>query len=257
MRLEDRVAIVTGASSGIGRGICLGFAREGARVVVADVQEQPKRGRFHEQETTTPTAKELHNMGAEAMFVQTDVADEGAVRRLVERTVETWGRLDIIVSNAGVFIPADSQELSVADWDRLMGVNLRGVFLLTKFAIPHLAASPAGRILNIASVHAFAGGGGPAYPPAKAAMVNLTKDTAVEVADRSITVNAICPGYIETAIQDYQTEASIEASRQATPLPRLGLPSDIAKACVFLASDDAAWITGAALPVDGGYLARI
>ena len=120
-----------------------------------------------------------------------------------------------------------------------------------------MTLSEAGCTINIASVHAFAGGGGPAYPPAKAAVVNLTKDTAVEVADRSITVNAICPGYIETAMQDYQTPEQIEAARQLTPLPRLGCPDDVGRACTLLASQDAAWITGAALPVEGGYLARI
>ena len=196
-------------------------------------------------------------MGGEARFVQTDVADESAVRDLVDAAVDTFGGIDIIVTTRVSTSFADSQHLSVSDWDRLMGVNLRSVFLLTKFAIPHLTLSEAGRIINIASVHAFAGGGGPAYPPAKAAVVNLTKDTAVEVADRSITVNAICPGYIETAMQDYQTPEQIEAARQLTPLPRLGRPDDVGRACTFLASQDAAWITGAALPVEGGYLARI
>lgn len=257
MKLKDRVAIVTGASSGIGRGISLEFARQGARVVVADIQQQPRRGIYHEQDTTTPTVEEIGKIGGESIFVQTDVADEAAVAGLTKAAVAAFGGIDIIVSNAGVYIPADSQHLSVADWDRLMGVNLRSVFLLTKFAIPHLSKSPHGRIINIASVHAYGGGGGPAYPPAKAAVVNLTRDTAVEVADRSITANVICPGYIETAIQDYQTPAQIDAARQATPLPRLGLPEDIGHACVFLASDHAAWITGASLPVDGGYLARI
>ena len=257
MRLKDRVAIVTGASSGVGRGISLRLAREGARVVVADIQQQPKRGIYHEQDTTTPTAEEIGKIGGEAIFVQTDVADETAMVSLVDSALEAFGAIDIIVSNAGVYIPADSQALSVADWDRLMGVNLRSVFLLTKFAIPHLSKSPHGRIINIASVHAYAGGGGPAYPPAKAAVVNMTRDTAVEVADRSITANVICPGYIETAIQDYQSPEQIEAARQTTPLPRLGRPDDIGRACVFFASDDAAWITGASLPVDGGYLAHI
>ncbi len=137
MRLKNRVAIVTGASSGIGRGICLEFAREGARVVVADIQEKPNQGIYHEQDTTTPTAEEVGKMGGEARFVQTDVADESAVWDLVDAAVDTFGGIDIIVNNAGVYIFADSQHLSVSDWDRLMGVNLCSVFLLTKFAIPH------------------------------------------------------------------------------------------------------------------------
>ncbi|HIG16619.1 MAG TPA: SDR family NAD(P)-dependent oxidoreductase, partial [Candidatus Handelsmanbacteria bacterium] len=139
------------------------FARAGARVVVADVREEPKRGVYHEQDVTTTTAQEIHKIGGQAQFVQTDVADEAAVRGLISATVDAFGAIDIIVSNAGVYISADSQQLSVSDWDRLMGVNLRAVFLLTKFGIPLLSQSKAGRIINIASVHAFAGGGGPAY----------------------------------------------------------------------------------------------
>ena len=257
MRLEDRVAIVTGGSSGIGRGICLELAREGAKVVVADVQEQPKIGKFHETEAQAPTAAVIAAEGSEALFVATDVADEEAVENLVARTVAGFGGLDIVVNNAGITVPGDSQDLAVEAWDRIMGVNLRSIFLATKFAVPHLRRSVAGRIVNIASVHAFAGGGGPAYAPAKAGVVNLTRDTAVELAKDNITVNSICPGYIETPIQDYLSEEIIEECKNATPLPRLGVPRDIGRAAVFFASDDAAWITGTALPVDGGWLAPI
>ena len=257
MQLENRVAIVTGGSSGIGRGICLEFAREGADVAVADIREQPKRGKYHEQDTVTTTVEEIHKLGGTAIFVQVDVAEDAAVQALVERTVRELGRVDIVVNNAGIHIPGDSQGLSIADWDRVVAVNLRAVFTTTKFAVPHLRKSSAGRIINIASVHATRGGGGPAYAPAKAGVVNLTRDTAVEVAADGITANAICPGYIETAIQDYLTPEQIESARQHTPLPRLGTPKDIGRACVFLASDDASWITGASLPVDGGWLAPI
>lgn len=257
MKLEDRVAIVTGGSSGIGRGVAVEFAREGGHVSVADVQEAPKQGKYHDQHVTTPTVVELEGLGRRGLFVQTDMGSEEDVANLVEKTVDTFGRLDIIVNNAGIHIPGDSQTLSVADWDRVVGVNFRGLFLLTKFAVPHLKRSPAGRIINIASVHAFRGGGGPAYAPAKAAVVNLTRDTAVEVAADGVTANTICPGYIETPIQDYLTEEQIQGAREKTPLPRLGLPRDIGRACVFFASDDAEWVTGAALPVDGGWLAPI
>ena len=138
-----------------------------------------------------------------------------------------------------------------------MAINLRGPYLCTKHSVPHLKKSQAGRIINIASVHAFVGGGGPVYPPAKAGLVNLTRDSAIELDSENFTVNAICPGYIETPIQDYLTEEQIETSRHRTPLPRLGLPSDIGRVAVFCASDDAEWITGTALPVDGGWLAPI
>ena len=201
--------------------------------------------------------EEIGKIGGQGRFVQTDVSDEASVRGLIDTAVQAFDGIDIVVNNAGIYILADSQALRVADWDRVTSVNLRGVFMMTKFAIPHLTRSTAGRIVNVASVHAFAGGSGPSYAPAKAAVVNLTRDTAVEVADRGITVNAICPGYVETAIQDYLTPEQIEGARQRTPLPRFGLPADIGKACAFFASDDAAWVTGTALPVDGGWRAQI
>lgn len=257
MRLDDRVAIVTGGSSGIGRGICLDFAQAGARVVVADVQETPKKGVYHEQTVTTTTVEEIEIIGGAAIFVQTDVADEDSICSLIEVALESFGRIDIIVNNAGIYVPGDSQTLSTQDWDRVMGVDLRAVFLLMKHATPHLKASEAGRIINIGSVHSFRGGAGPAYAPAKAAVLNLTRDAATELAPEGVTVNAVCPGYIETAIQDYLTPEQIAAARERTPLPRFGLPKDIARACTFLASDDAEWITGVALPVDGGWLAPI
>jgi NAD(P)-dependent dehydrogenase (short-subunit alcohol dehydrogenase family) len=257
MRLDERVALVTGGSSGIGRGICLELAREGARVVVADLSEEPKRGKYHDVEVQQPTAEAIVEEGGQAHFVRVDMGDADSVEAMVKAAADQWGRLDIVVNNAGIHIPGDSQQLEVGDWDRVMAINLRGPYLSTKYAVPHLKASPAGRIINIASVHAFAGGGGPVYPPAKAGLVNLTRDSAVELAGDNITVNAICPGYIETPIQDYLTEEQIEASRQRTPLPRLGRPRDIGRAAVFFASDDAEWITGTALPVDGGWLAPI
>jgi NAD(P)-dependent dehydrogenase (short-subunit alcohol dehydrogenase family) len=255
--LKDRVAVVTGGSSGVGRGICLEFAREGARVVVADVQEAPRPGKYHDQDVTTPTVEEIEKMGGKGLFVHTDISREEAVRRLIDGAVAHFGGLDILVNNAGIFTPGDSQSLPVEQWDRIISVNLRALFLTTRYAVPHLKRSKAGRVINIASVHAFRGGGGPAYAPAKAGVVNLTRDTAVELAPHGITANVICPGYIETPIQDYLTEAQIQYCRDKTPLPRLGKPRDIGRACVFLASDDAEWITGVALPVDGGWLAPI
>ena len=161
MLLKDRISIVTGGSSGIGRGIALDFAREGSRIVIADIQDTPLQGKYHE----------------------------------------------IVV-----------------------GINLRGVFMSTKLAIPHLKKSKFGRIIQIASVHAY--GAGPAYVSAKAAVVNMARDTALEVGKFGITVNAICPGYIETAIQDYLTPEQVESSLQKTPMQRLGQPKGIGRAAV-------------------------
>jgi NAD(P)-dependent dehydrogenase (short-subunit alcohol dehydrogenase family) len=257
MRLRDRVAIVTGASSGIGRGIALAFAREGARVVVADVKETPRRGRYHETETVTPTVTEIEAAGGAGLFLRTDVARDDECARLVAETAARFGGIDILVNNAGIYVPGGTEDLSIEEWDRMTAVDLRAVFVLTKLALPHLRRSRCGRVIHIASVHAWGGGAGPAYAPAKAALVNLARDLAVEVGRDGVTVNAICPGYIETAIQDYLTPGQIEACRQRTPLPRLGRPADIAHAAVFLASDEAEWITGASLVVDGGFIAPV
>lgn len=257
MKLKDRIAIVTGGSSGIGRGIAIELAAEGSHVVIADIQEAPKQGKYHDQHVVIPTAKEVEKLGATSMFVKTDMGDDGAVQRLIDHTVDAFGGLDILVNNAGIHIPASMSELSLADYDRVMRINLRSLFVATKFAAPHLKKSKFGRVIHIASVHAFAGGAGPAYAPSKAGVVNLTRDNAVELAPFGVTVNAICPGYIETPIQDYLTEQQIEECRQKTPLPRFGLPRDIGRVAVFFASDDAEWITGTALPVDGGLLAPI
>ena len=257
LKLKGRVAIVTGGSSGIGRGICIELAREGACVVVGDIVEKPKQGKYHEQDVKTTTLEEINALGSEGLFVETNVSDDVAVNELVNQTIEAFKTVDILVNNAGIFVPGGTENLSIDTCDRITDINLRSLFLTTRAVLPHLKLSSAGRIINIASVHAFHGGGGPAYASSKAGVVNLTRDVAVELACYGITSNTICPGYIETPIQDYLTEAEIDEVREKTPLPRLGLPKDIGRACVFFASDDAEWITGAALPVDGGWLAPI
>jgi NAD(P)-dependent dehydrogenase (short-subunit alcohol dehydrogenase family) len=257
MKLKGRVAIVTGASSGIGRGIALELAQEGAKVVVSDITEVPKQGKYHEQDTTTPTVAEIEKLGGEGIFVAADVSAESQVSALVKASIDGFGRLDILVNNAGIYFDTGAVTTSSEDWDRLIGINLKGVFLGVKYALPHLRQSPAGRVINIASVHSFGGGGGPAYASAKAGVLNMTRDTAVEAASDGVTANTICPGYIETAIQDALTPDQVELANKMTPLPRLGLPRDIGRAAVFFASDDAQWVTGTALPVDGGLLAPV
>jgi NAD(P)-dependent dehydrogenase (short-subunit alcohol dehydrogenase family) len=256
MLLKDRISIVTGGSSGIGRGIALEFAREGARIVIADIQESPLQGKYHEIDVTTPTVQEIENLGVQGIFIKTDVSEESQVAQMIQRTVEHFGGLDILVNNAGIHIPGGSQDISIADWDKVVGINLRGVFMTTKLAIPHLKKSKFGRIIQIASVHAYGGGAGPAYASAKAAVVNMVRDTALEIGKYGITANTICPGYIETAIQDYLTPEQVESSLKKTPLQRLGLPKDIGRAAVFFASGDAEWITGTSLLVDGGASAK-
>ncbi len=257
MRLRDRVGLVTGGSSGIGRGISIELAREGASVVIADLQETPRRGKYEPDPPTTTTVEEIEKLGTRGLFVRTDVSDEQSVRRMLQKTIQRFAGVDIMVNNAAVLTPGNSQELSVEQWDRVLAVNLRSLFLTTKFAAPFLKQSKAGRIINIASVAAFFGGGGPAYSAAKAAVVNLTRDSALELAPNGVTVNAVCPGFVKTAMHDHFTEEKQEQLRQGTPLNRAGTPAEIGRTCVFLASDDGAWITGIALPVDGGWLARV
>lgn len=255
-QLEERVAIVTGGSSGIGRGIALEFAREGAKVVVADLRENPKRGKYFETDAAPPTVAVIDEMGMEGLFVQADVGQEEAAAEIVDATVNRFGSLDILVNNAGIHIPGNSQEISLADWDRVQAVNLRGIFLMVKASIPLIKKSAYGRIINISSIHAFAGCDiAPPYSASKAGLVNLSRAIALEVAERNVTVNTICPGYIETAIQDYQNKQEVKDARKRTPLPRFGKPHDIGRATVFLASDDASWITGTSLIVDGGWTA--
>lgn len=257
MNLTGRIAIVTGGSSGIGRGIAIELAREGARVVVADLEEAPRTGKYFDSDLTTTTVEEIERLGSKGLFLQADVADAAQAEEMVERTARQFGALDILVNNAGLLIRGDSQSLSLEAWDRMMAVNQRGVFVVCKHAVPHLKQSTAGRVINISSIQALQGGGGPAYPAAKAAVLNFTRDLALELAPDSVTVNAICPGVIETSLQDYMTPEELELSKAKTPLPRIGTPRDIARACIFLASDDAEWITGIGLVVDGGWMASI
>jgi NAD(P)-dependent dehydrogenase (short-subunit alcohol dehydrogenase family) len=256
MPLTDRTAIVTGGSSGIGRGIAKGLAADGATVVIADVQQEPKQGEHYDTDVTTPTDELVQaEYDVPATFVRTDVANEADVEALVERTVERFGSLDILVNNAGILIPGGTQDLSFEDWQRVVDVNLTGQFLTAKHAIPHLVDSNQGRIINISSVNAHFGGAGPPYASTKAAIINLTRDLAVELAPDEVTVNAVLPGVIRTPMQDLNDDETIERQEKKTPLPRLGRSEDVANAVRFLASDRAEWITGTQLPVDGGYLA--
>lgn len=253
---EGRTVIVTGGSSGIGRGIALSFAEAGSNVVVADVDRDPKRGERYETDVTRPTdevAREDHDV--EASFVETDVSDPDAVEAMVETTVEEYGGIDVLVNNAGIFVPGDSQEITVEEWNKVIGVDLDGAFYCAKFAIPHLVESQ-GSIVNIGSVNSAEGGGGPPYASAKAAVVNLTRDLAVELGEEGVNVNAICPGFIETAIQDYQTDESLQEQLDHTLVPRAGRPEDIGNVAVFLASEEASFVHGEEIYVDGGWTAH-
>ena len=251
-RLAGRIALVTGAASGIGRATALRFAAEGAFVTCADLAGGDA------------TADEIEHVGGSGTGYTVDVTDDGAVGALVEATVGARGGLDIVVNNAGVTILGGVAELTGAAWDRELDVNLGGAFRLSKAAWPHLEARGGGVILNTASIAGTVGiAQDAAYCASKASLIMLTKCMALDGAADRIRVNCICPGYVETAMLEGFFAAQPDPAharrlaRQRTPLGRLGTAADIAAGFAFLASDEAAWITGIALVIDGGVVAGL
>jgi NAD(P)-dependent dehydrogenase (short-subunit alcohol dehydrogenase family) len=253
MSLDGKVVIVTGAGSGIGRETAKLLSSVGARVVIAEINEAGGN----------TTLEDIQAAGGLARFVHTDVASEQSVQSMVDETFGTLGSIYGLVNNAGIELEADLAQMSVADWDRILTVNLRGVFLCSRAAIPHMRKSNRGSIVNIASVHAnFGFAGYSAYDASKGGIVALTRTMALENGPYQIRANAICPGYIDTAMWDawlagQPDPTKIEReTREWHPLRRRGLPRDIAKAIRFLLSDEAEWITGISLVVDGGMSTR-
>lgn len=248
--LSDRTALVTGASAGIGRGIAVALGDAGTRVLVGDIENRTPAG--HDR----PTVDAIEEAGGEAAFVQVDVADSDAVAAAIETTVDTYGGLDILVNNAGISHSGTVEETSPAEWQRVLDVNLTGVYNGAHHAVPYLRESDAPRIINIASQLAFvAQERKPAYLASKGGVVSLTRSLALDYAEIPILVNAICPGVVHTeltaaAIADDERRAFFEAR---TPLPYLGTPSDVGGVAVFLASEYARYITGQSIVVDGGY----
>ncbi|MCJ7839608.1 3-oxoacyl-[acyl-carrier-protein] reductase [Lederbergia sp. NSJ-179] len=244
MKLEDKVAIVTGASRGIGKEIAITLAKEGANIVV---------NYSGNKEKAKETLDEIIAMGRKAIIYQCDVSDPDAVQFMIKETIQQFGKVDVLVNNAGITRDNLLMRMKETEWDDVIDTNLKGVFNCTKSVSRQMMKQRAGRIINISSVVGSSGNPGQAnYSAAKAGVIGLTKTSALELASRGITVNAISPGFITTDMTDQLPGETKEAMLKQIPLGTLGEPEDIARAVVFLASDDAKYITGQTLHVNGG-----
>jgi NAD(P)-dependent dehydrogenase (short-subunit alcohol dehydrogenase family) len=249
MRFANRVAVVTGGATGIGRAIATNLADEGATVVVADLTAEPRM----ESETGTTVERIRANDGT-ASFHRTDVTEEEDAADLVDATVEEFGSLDVLVNNAGAAVRTRVTDTSLDDWNDVVDVNLTGTFLCSKHALPHLEESQSGRIVNISSQRGLsAGPNRPAYCASKGGVSNLTRQMAVDYSPSGVTVNAVCPGPIKTARLREMVEDDWDEVLDTVATPYVGEPEDVAKAVEFLASDEARFITGHNLLVDGGH----
>jgi len=258
MKLKDKVAIITGGASGIGHATSLLFGKEGAKVVVADVNE--KGGK--------ETAQLIKAAGGEAIFVKTDVSKEEEARRLVEATLEKYGRLDILVNNAGVVLVKPFEEITEEEFDRVVNINLKGIFLVSKYGVRQMKKQREGVIVNMGSVSAHASQVDHAvYGATKGGIISMTRAMAVELAPYNIRVNSISPGSVDTPmlrgdlrIEAERTKKDFEELRKEREregvVGRWAKPEEIASCILFLASDDSSYITGADLRVDGGWTAK-
>ncbi len=257
MRLHGRVAIVTGAGSGIGRAIALAFAREGCRIMIADLNEEAGKG----------VVKEIEALGHQAFVVKTDVTTSAQVLAMVEATVKAFGTVEILVNNAGIQHVAPILELEEAKWNQLLAIHLTGAFLCTKAVLPHMIAQRWGRIINISSVHGkMASKFKAPYVSAKHGLLGLTRVAALEVAEYGITANAICPGYVRTPLVERQipdqakahhmTEAEVveKVLLKDVPQKRFIEPEEVAAMAVYLCTEAAQGVTGESIVLSGGWV---
>lgn len=252
MRFESKVAVVTGASQGIGEATALALAREGAAVAIFDIDETRGRAVAREAEA-----------GGKAAFFRVDMAAEDEIREAMVRVKEAWGRLDVLVNNAGIYLQADVLGTSLEAWERLMRINLTGVFLCTKYAVPLMIESGGGVVVNVSSEAGLVGiKGQVAYNVSKGAVIAFTRSCAVDLATRGVRVCCVCPGTTETPLVRAAVSAAPDPAaarrklEESRPLDRLGRPEEIAAAILYLASREAGYATGAILSIDGGYTAQ-
>jgi len=254
MRLKGKAALITGGGSGIGLATAFAFLREGARVVISDVSED--RGR--------EAIERAKAEGHEIAFVRGDVSKEADAARMVSEVVDRFSRIDVLFNNAGILIEKPAHELMEEEWDRVLGINLKGVFLVSKHAIPHMMRQQSGAIVNTGSVNSLVGDvGDPAYCASKGGVGLLTKAMALDYAPHGIRVNAVCPGWVETRMFRQEADArgvSVDEYRSYAgshhPIGRVGRPEEIANVVVFLASEESSYMTGSLVVVDGGFTSR-
>ena len=243
MKLKDKVALVTGAAQGIGRAVALVLARNGADIVVSDIN----------LEKAEETAKEIEGIGPKAMAIRVNVANPGDVEGMVDAVLERFGRIDILVNNAGIARDKLILRMTEEDWDAVLNINLKGTFNCTKAVVKQMSKQRSGKIVNIASVSGEMGNPGQAnYSASKAGVIGFTKTIAREFAQRGINVNAIAPGYIQTPMTEALPEKAKEELKRMIPVERLGQPEDVAEAVLFLVSESSSYITGHVLNVNGG-----
>ena len=244
MSLESRIALVTGASKGIGEVIAISLAKAGAKVAV----------NYHTgAESASRIVETIAASGGEALAIGGDVSQEDQVDSIVKRIIQSWGRLDILVNNAGITRDKLLLRMSADEWDKVISVNLRGVYLSTKSVLPHMIRQRHGRIVNMSSVVGLSGNPGQAnYAASKAGIIGFTKSMAREVASRNITVNAVAPGYIITTMVQKLPEDVQKGILARIPMSRFGTPEDVAEVVTFLCTDGAGYVTGQVIGIDGG-----